>query len=264
MDGLKELVEAFSARIKSPIIGSIALAFVAVNWRPVFFLFFSGEPANDKFEYFTTNTTGLSLYLLPVIVGLIFALVVPWVNFFGAKAIESPVSKHRNMQLDAAHALTEKKTRHAIDMETLDVDYRRALLKGAKVEQEIKEANIDDDVRMDLDEKISMALKNQRTTESYVVDVPDKIPTGALNLLNFLSQDKTGEFRFSDDGKEMKIVCPNGQLINSKGRENYFQLAKNLKDLVDSRLISIEGSGGVIKESGYEYLSFYKGKNGEI
>lgn len=199
MDGLKELVEAFSARIKSPIIGSIALAFIAINWRAVFFLFFSGEPASDKFAYFTENTTGLSLYLYPVIVGLAFALLVPWVNFLGAKAIESPVTNHRNMQLDAAHTLAERKTRHAIDMETVSAEHRKALLESAKVDQEIKEADIDEDVRADLEDKLVESKGAEPVKTADLGNTQKPLSDAAETLFMRAAKDASGRISFGDD-----------------------------------------------------------------
>lgn len=211
MDGLKELVEAFSARIKSPIIGSIVLAFIAINWKPLFFLLFSGESAEDKFLFLSCNTTGYSLYLYPVIAGLVFAFCLPWINFWGAKAIELPVSKHRNMQLDAAHDLDEKKmryaheidekkmgyshdmeeakTRHAIDMEAVDAAYRNALLESAKVDQEIKTADIDEEIRTDLEEKFA-GTKGVNIAE--IKEVQEPLSETSENILGRAAMTSSG------------------------------------------------------------------------
>lgn len=260
MDGLKELVEAFSARIKSPIIGSIALAFVAVNWRPVFFLFFSGEPASDKFEYFANNTTGVSLLLLPVIVGLAFALIVPWINFWGAKAIESPVSRHRNMQLDAAHAMAEKKTRYAIDMEVISAEYRSALLKSAQVDQEIKEAQLDDDIGANLEKSLSESPVDRASSQHTVENLSGVMPVGAIELLEYLSEDDSGEFEYHDDGKKMSIFSSNGHLLESSGRKQYYTLVENFRELAKTDLVELDGKNGVINKSGYDFLASTEGK----
>jgi len=261
MDGLKELVEAFSARIKSPIIGSIILAFIAVNWRPVFFLFFSGKPASDKFVYFNEHTTGYSLYLYPVLIGLIFALLIPWINFWGAMAVESPVSKHRNMQLDAAHALAEKKTRHAIDMETLDADYRGALLNRARVEQEIKEADIDEDVRIDLEEKFSEAsLSSPKDRRSSSV-VDGKIAELANILIQQIGANKSGRFSVTDFDDKHQVTLGQHDKLSIKNREEYLNVLDAVHSLQTLGYLDGNISSGKITTEGYNYIRSLESKD---
>lgn len=206
MDGLKELVEAFSARIRSPIIGSIALAFVIVNWKPLFFLLFSGEPAVAKFAFYDAKKTGYSPYIYPMIVGLVFALFLPWINFWGAKAVEAPITKHRNLQLDAAYAEAEKKTRHAIDMETVGAAHRRALLESAKVDQEIKEANIDDDVRGELEDKLVETKGAEHVETIDMGKVQKPLSAASLVLLTRAAENPSGRFSFKDAGGTYYMV----------------------------------------------------------
>lgn len=202
MDGLKELVEALSARIKSPIVGSIVLAFVIVNWKPLFFLLFSGAPAVTKFAFYDGNMTGSLPYVSPVIIGLAFALLLPWVNFWGAKAVEAPITWHRNMQLDAAHAETEKKTRHAIDMETVSAEHRRVLLESARVNQEIKDADIDDDVRTELEGKLVETKGAEFVEAADQGTVQKPLSEAAVTLLVSTAKGASGRVSFSHEGED--------------------------------------------------------------
>lgn len=261
MDGLKELVEAFSARIKSPIVGSIALAFIAINWRPVFFVFFSGEPANDKFLYFTENTTGLSLYLYPVIAGLAFALLVPWINFWGAKAIEAPVSKHRNMQLDAAHVLAEKKARHAIDMETVDAEYRKAILESAKVDQEIKDADIDEDVRIVLKEKFRGPIlgPSREEFQSSISsnEEEDNLSDTAVDILVQAGKEVSGELVVSEGENKYQVWfgSEDGNSLKLNGRREFLEVQEAVDELrYFGYLEERQGNWMAITKAGYEYL----------
>jgi hypothetical protein len=56
-DFIKDSTEAWFQRIRSPIIGSIGLAFAAYNWKPLSYLIFADEPAIAKFQFFDANTS---------------------------------------------------------------------------------------------------------------------------------------------------------------------------------------------------------------
>lgn len=265
MDGLKELVEAFSARIKSPIIGSIALAFVIVNWRPLFFLLFSGESADSKFLFFSCNTTGYSLYLYPVIAGLIFALILPWVNFLGAKAVEAPITRHRNMQLDATHAEVEKKTRQAIDLETANAEYRRVLLESAKVEQDIKDAKIDDDVRGQLEGKFVESKDMERLTDVELGKTLKALPDASIALLMRASEDGLGRVSFGEGGAQyyMKFGAFNvevNQNIRLEAKDIVSQKAFVIAQEIVEDLVKMEymkqgnRNAFVLTAKGYSFL----------
>ena len=47
-DLIKDFLEASRDRIKTPITGSFALAFILWNWRPILILLFSGKSIEDK------------------------------------------------------------------------------------------------------------------------------------------------------------------------------------------------------------------------
>jgi len=258
MDGLKELVEAFSARIKSPIIGSIALAFVAINWQPVFFLFFSGEHAKDKFAYFTENTTGFLPYLLPVIVVLAFALLVPWINLLGAKAIELPVTKHRNMQLDAAHVLAEKKTRHAIDMETVSTEYRRILLESAKVDQEIKDADIDDDVLAGLEAKLDETRKAEAIDIPEIKEVDIPLSDISIRFLRRTAEDPSGRVSLVDQSGGYYVVFGTREVMSADqvNRQSFLEAQEITNELVKIGYMEKNGLGDLdLTTKGYAYLA---------
>lgn len=201
MDGLKELVEAFSARIKSPIVGSIVLAFVIVNWKPLFFLLFSGEPAVAKFAFYDGNTTGCSRYLYPVGIGLAFALILPWVNFWGAKAIKLPVVWHRNMQLDVAHNLEQNKMRYVIDRETDNAAYRDALLENAISKQNFKNADLDPDVRADLEDKLVKVKEGELVNAPDLGAVQKPLSDTHVAFLASAAKSSSGRVSFGRDGE---------------------------------------------------------------
>jgi hypothetical protein len=93
MDGLKEFVDAFSTRVRSPVIGSVALAFLLYNWVAFAMLFFGNDELNMRIEVFK-SAVGLPELLLSVFLGLSFAIALPWLNLLGAILVAKPMNLH--------------------------------------------------------------------------------------------------------------------------------------------------------------------------
>ncbi len=98
MDALKETLDAWLARVKSPVLGYIVLAFVLVNWKPLWFLAFADQSVIDKFEFFDARTDSWSLYVWPVSIGLVAATAAPWVELLGAWIAQLPTLLRKKIQ----------------------------------------------------------------------------------------------------------------------------------------------------------------------
>ncbi|MBO9445501.1 hypothetical protein [Ruegeria sp. R14_0] len=105
LDFLKDLSEAWSQRLRSPIIGSIAISFFAVNWQPIWYLLFADRPVRQKFLYFDANTSFFSLAVFPVLAGVILAMATPWLRTLGAWWAQRPNLRMNSIQHKAAHDL---------------------------------------------------------------------------------------------------------------------------------------------------------------
>jgi len=77
---MREIFEALGSRIKSPLFGYAAIAFVAINWRSLFYLMAAKVTAVERIKYFENNTTFYSLILLPIVFATIGAIIYPWIN----------------------------------------------------------------------------------------------------------------------------------------------------------------------------------------
>lgn len=149
MDGIKEIFEAFSQRIKSPIFGYVIIAFLAANWKPVFFLLFSGEPTPVKFTYLDENTSWATLFWLPLIIGVLAALAAPWISLAGAIWAESPTNKKRIRAVKAANEVS--KLRNELrDEQNKEVG---SLIESARQDAEVQKIE-DEKSRMQLQEQI--------------------------------------------------------------------------------------------------------------
>lgn len=172
MDGIKEIFEAFSQRIKSPIFGYVILAFLAVNWKPVFFLLFSGEPASAKFTYLDTNTSWWALLVLPLFFGVLAALAAPWVSLWGAIWAESPTNKKRIRAVKAANEVSKIKNE-------LREEQNKAvgsLIESAKQDAEVQKIE-NEQVRLEVQKQIN-EIRNQTNSmnEESTTDHIDNLP----------------------------------------------------------------------------------------
>jgi hypothetical protein len=103
MDVLKDAFEAMSQRIRSPIVGSIVLSFLVINWKAVAYLLFADQPLLVRFAFWDGNTEWWTLYLAPIFAGLIAALMLPWITLAGTWIANKPVSSRRILQSKAQH-----------------------------------------------------------------------------------------------------------------------------------------------------------------
>lgn len=167
MDALKDLIEVFLQRIRSPIIGSIAIAFVLVNWKPVWYLLFAERPARQKILYFEENTDPTSLYLWPIGLGVAYAFGLPWVKYVGAWVAQIPHALLHEIQDGQASARRIKGYERAAIEEkakaNLDATRETALLAAAERRQQASELG---------EEELSKFVEAQGKSDPVDNDLP--------------------------------------------------------------------------------------------
>ncbi|UWQ07369.1 hypothetical protein [Aliiroseovarius crassostreae] len=135
-DVLKDLMEAANSRIRSPFVGSILFVFLVVNWRPLFNLLFGETEVLVRLEYFDTETTWVTLYLVPIVGGIFFAILSPWLNLAGAWVAKKPLALRRDLQ----HS--EEVARQVFALEqSAKLDKAKAKQIEAKAKREEEEQN---------------------------------------------------------------------------------------------------------------------------
>ena len=103
MEFLANLWNAWLQRIRAPVIGSISLSFIAINWQPIWYLLFADQPMRQKFLFFDANTSISTLIFYPVIVGVLLAATSPWLKLVGTWWTQFPISRIRRIQSDRDH-----------------------------------------------------------------------------------------------------------------------------------------------------------------
>jgi hypothetical protein len=102
MEFIRDFLEAWADRIRSPILGAFLISLVIVNWYAFYFLAFAETSASVRINYFKTNTDLASLTWIPALSALILLLVSPWLKWLGAWWARMPRKWLKEMEKDEA------------------------------------------------------------------------------------------------------------------------------------------------------------------
>jgi hypothetical protein len=81
-DLLAELRAQASERIRNPLLGPFTAGWLVANWRLVSVLLFSDQSIEQRIQLIDENYLSVSnLLVAPLIFALLFALLIPWVNW---------------------------------------------------------------------------------------------------------------------------------------------------------------------------------------
>lgn len=187
MDSIKEIFDIMGQRIKSPVWGFIALAFIALNWQPLYFVLFSGEPAAEKFDFFDKNTDWISIYLRPLMFGTAFAVLSPRVSNWFIKLTVEPTNEKRMREVEEAHKISREKNRLSTERENEQKIHRQKLANDEQelIDQAKRDVEIDqlpDGVKGELQSQID-ELRERDGSQSTNVLSSNDIGNRALNTL---------------------------------------------------------------------------------
>lgn len=178
MDAIKDISTAFLQRIKSPIFGSIILAFVVINWKPIFYVIFSNKNVEGRFiywdKYWAADTYCMHAIFGPLIVGIVYSLLSPWVSFYFAKWIKSAVGKHREMQVQEANKIRK------IENESAEV-----LITAAEQKERVDKLQNDKE-RKDLQKQI-----NEMKAQPKLLLSGDAAEKGNVDPLSLIDSNET-------------------------------------------------------------------------
>lgn len=179
---MNEIIDAVSARIKSPYFGYSLLAFIAFNWRAIFLLAATeGTPA-VRLAAFDSATNNLTLIVFPFVTGAIVAIAAHWIRLGFGLVARRPGELLDNMQLEAEHKRTIRKTEFERSRSELFAAKEKELIERAKRDEQVLEIE-DDDIKRKLAAEIEN-LRSERDSLSRSHGDPFKIgyrPTVELN-----------------------------------------------------------------------------------
>lgn len=113
-----DFIDIFKTRLSSPILMSIFVSFVLINWQAFYYLFFSGAPAissidnwwiKSKFAYWHEYMVWWR-YLIPIPFGLAYVWLAPKLSLWGAKLTSNDVNAKRMLEKEEASKVLELET----------------------------------------------------------------------------------------------------------------------------------------------------------
>lgn len=234
-------------RIRSPILGSIALTFFCINWRPLWYLVFADQPVAVKFAFFDLNTTSSSLYIYPLVGGLALALLSPWLKWIGAWFAANPIRRLRFLQAVEAQEHKIKRLGLAAKEEEakslLETASSKRIIEAAKVQTSAQEVG-GDALASKVVEGATRAVKAQasskETKAKYDNDFKslEKIVIGLLGSKGEPVHFTSALFSSPEFTGEYKKTVPNFSSHRMKG--DLIEVIKSLS----SRRIIVETSDG--------------------
>lgn len=182
LDLMKEYLEAWSQRVRSPFGGYTIAAFLAINWREVFYLFFSDQPASIRIRFFDLNSSWVDLTILPLLFGGILAVGFPWLNYIVAFCIREPVGKHRKLQMtetisNRIHQIADSTRIEEAEAENERVRENRKIEQARRLEEaratgseDLANSILEDrEISVGLPDKLSETLNSLGRLEKAVV-----------------------------------------------------------------------------------------------
>lgn len=142
------MIQALKIRVTSPFFGMVVTAFIVLNWKVFFVLVSSDSTTLEKFEYYDSNV----IYWRPLALGILAALVSPYLKLFGAWISRWPRQTYANWMSDegiaqeaytdtAKHAYEVKRKRDMSDMEDIlseaELSDRISNLRDARAREEL-------------------------------------------------------------------------------------------------------------------------------
>lgn len=248
LETLKEIAEAWSQRARSPIIGSILLAAILINWQPFWYLLFSERPVLQKFRYFDANTDASSLFWWPIFFGLSAAMLVPWIRLLGVVIVRMPTKLARRLQHDDSHEqriYQLKKSAEEIRVQAnLDEAAEEAKIGAARRLERAREVGGD---------ALEDEILERRTNEKTAADLD--LTRTTLGLLLLVASSNEGSImrkhvRTDDGSFKMITIGAEDFAVTSNRQDVVLQAA--IDELVTDGLFS--SAGEKITLEGYRYL----------
>lgn len=135
---MKELIEAFHARIKSPVFGYFVFAWLLINWKAIFYLFFDSGTVKERIQIFENLTDYYTSFLYPLSTGVAAAVIAPWINYLFLRICSKPTDLRNTIQAESEHRLLLKKQELEETRSKVLATKERDLIERAKRDEEIQ------------------------------------------------------------------------------------------------------------------------------
>lgn len=249
-----DVLDAVSARIKAPYFGYAVLAFVAWNWRGIFLLVMTAGSAEQRLAVFDLHTNVWSLYVAPLITGVVVAASSEWIRF-----IFEWVARNPRLWMEMNHQQAEhKKVIQKIELERLrDERFTRReeeLIARAQRDEKVKEI-ADDEVKRQLQSELD-ELRRERERGS-VTKTESSLPSPAAHTLLQAAEKSDGRIVRGVDEFGRYIGSGDLMVVKSLDPRDYSRHEAALRELEDSGLVVQEYEDVYeVTEKGWQCLEF--------
>ena len=207
---MKEIFQVFEARIRSPLMGYATFAFVAFNWKEIFFLFASNSEVSARLEYFQENTGPGSLVVYPLLLGALLTIIYPWVSYGFIFLCGRPTDLRNNLQARAEHRLLQQKE---------ELERFRAAVRARAERNFIDEAKRDAELdQIDDEEAKSRAKSKIERLRSSHTSAHGREPVDPQQFLDMAEKFRDVARKVSSDSEEYKLLKAR---INNLERQAY-------------------------------------------
>ncbi len=134
---MNDFLDALKARLNSPLFGYFGLAFLAFNWKGIFFLFAQKGDVVPRIQFFEQNTSVHSMFTWPILFSLCFSLIYPWLLLVVAALTAKPNELKDLIQVKTEHELLMHRKKLEEVRSNLLENTERELIERAKRDQEL-------------------------------------------------------------------------------------------------------------------------------
>lgn len=248
LDYFKDVISASGARVRSPMLGSILLVFVLLNWKEFFYIFFAETSAQVRLSYFDANTSYSSLILFPLIGGIALSILYPWLNLVSEHLAKKPIRSLKRLQgeenhlreiylLENAAKLQEAQAKFEAVHEQRKIDAARRLEEAGRMK----------------DSSLVNELVGDRTERDGRKPEDLEISDEALEVLGIIAASKTGKFEIENIDSTHPSVWLNDSSSQVSSRFEVLKLQETHDELVRNKLIT-PSPNGLITKLGYAVL----------
>ena len=129
---MKELIKSFfessNERIKNPLIGTFAISWILINWKPVIILLFSKQTIQNKIKEIELNHTSLEYNLIfPILIALFYIILLPYLMWLIDELIKKSTKGRKKNIINQLIIDVKGKQELAIEenqLEDIKADYK--------------------------------------------------------------------------------------------------------------------------------------------
>ncbi len=144
---MKELIKSFfessKERIKNPLIGTFAISWVLINWKPIFIILFSDLTIIERINEVELNHTSLKYNLItPILIALFYVIILPYLMWLIDELIKKSTKGRKENIITQLVLDVQGKQKLAIEenkLEDIKADYKDKAELNKQIEQLNKE-----------------------------------------------------------------------------------------------------------------------------